>query len=401
MRWKYRHTVLILCTFGFFATMVARLVISPVVPDLTTELNASTGTIGLALTGMWGAYALTQFPSGVLADRYGERLIVLVSVGGTAVASLLLAAVPSYPFFLVFAVVLGSAAGLIYSAATSLVTKQASDTGRAIGIYVSGGQFAGMLAPPAAAAVGARYGWRVALALGAATAIPVVLLFAWRVEPTSPASPDAALREQINPSRAVELLSRPAIAHTTVLSVLGAFAWQSTASFLPAFLEQFHTYPRTTASLLFSGYFLVLGVAQPVVGALSDRYSRDATTTLTMLVGVVGYSLLVGSSSLQATIPAIVLVGLAMSWGAPLQSQYMDELSDESRGTDFGILRTVYVVLGALGSGVTGILADVAGWDVAFGLLAAFMGIGLIILIGSRMTYRRTDRIAGHAEVDD
>ena len=74
MRWEYRNTVLVLCTLAFFATMVARLVISPVVPDIETEFGTSSGMIGLALSGMWAAYALSQFPSGVLADRYGELL---------------------------------------------------------------------------------------------------------------------------------------------------------------------------------------------------------------------------------------------------------------------------------------------------------------------------------------
>jgi len=61
--------------------MAARLVISPVVPAISNAFGVSNAAIGLALTGMWLAYAAAQFPSGLLADRYGERSIILVSVG--------------------------------------------------------------------------------------------------------------------------------------------------------------------------------------------------------------------------------------------------------------------------------------------------------------------------------
>ena len=379
--WQYRNTVLVLCTLGFASTMVARVVISPVVPDITDGFGVSTAAVGLALTGMWAAYALAQFPSGVLGDRFGERRVILLAVGGTGLASLLLAASPSFALFALLAVTLGATAGMVYTAATSLVAKQAPETGRAIGVYISGGPLAGLLAPPVAAAVGAQFGWRTAIALGVATAIPVFLLFAWRVEPTPPPRPDRTVREQIDVDKLADLLTRPAILQATVLAVLGAFTWQATASFLPAFLEEFRGHSRTTTSLLFSGYFFVHGLTQPLTGTLSDRYSRTAAVTLTMTVGVVGYGLLVLGSSLASAVLAAALVGLAMSWGAPLQSQFMDALSDEERGTGFGLVRTAYMVLGALGSVVTGAVPDLAGWAVAFGMLAGLMAVGLTILL--------------------
>ena len=85
----YRYTVLILCTFVFFATMVARLAISPIVPAITSDFQISNTAIRIALTGMWLAYALVQFPSGILGDRFGERIVILFALGGTAIMSVL------------------------------------------------------------------------------------------------------------------------------------------------------------------------------------------------------------------------------------------------------------------------------------------------------------------------
>ena len=385
VHWRYRHTVLGLCTLAFFGTMVARLVISPVVPDITDQFGVTNGTIGFALSGMWAAYALSQFPSGILGDRFGERTVILIALGGTAVTSLGLTVAPSFPLFFLSAVLLGTVAGLHYSVATTFITRQFDEIGRAIGVHVSGGPLAGLLAPAVAAFVGVRYGWRAALALGAVVAIPVFAVFALSVRPTEPRRPDQPVRERLEVGVLAELLSRPEITYTTGLAVLGAFSWQATASFLPTFLEAHHGFSGTVAGLLFSAYFVIHGASQPVLGGLSDRYSREPVIVGTMLCGVVGYGTLVLADGLAVVLVGVVLVGLAMSWGAPLQSRFMDVLSDEERGAGFGLVRTTYMMVGATGSIVVGSVADLVGWSVSFGLLSVVMAVGLVTLLANRV----------------
>ncbi|SMO50315.1 MFS transporter [Halorubrum cibi] len=388
MNWRYAHTALGLCTLAFTATMVARLAISPLVPEITAAFEVTNATVGLALSGMWLAYALSQFPSGILGDRYGERTVILVAVGSTAVASLLIAASPSILSFMLFTVVLGAGAGLHYSVATTFLTRQFDDIGRAIGVHVAGGPIAGLAAPPAAALVGARYGWRAGVLLGVVVAVPVFGLFAWRIRPTEPRRPDQPMRERFAVGPLAELLSRPSILYTTGLATLGAFTWQATASFLPTFLEIGGGLSGALSALLFSLYFLIHGGTQPLTGSFSDRIGRDETVILTMASGVVGYALLVVSTrdgtGLAPIVLGVLFVGLAMSWGAPVQSRFMDLLSDAERGAGFGLVRTVYMVFGASGSVVVGAVSDVAGWAVAFGLLAAVMAVGLVTLLTNR-----------------
>ncbi|AZH25067.1 MFS transporter [Haloplanus aerogenes] len=384
MNWQYRHTVLGLCTLAFASTMLARLVISPVVPDVTDGFGVSTGAVGLALSGMWAAYALTQFPSGILGDRFGERRVILAAVGITGCASLLLSLSPNFVAFAILTVALGAGAGLHYSVATTLLTKEFDDIGRAIGLHVAGGPLAGLIAPVVATAVAARYDWRAAIAVGAAVAVPVFVAFGWRIEPTPPERPDESMRDRMAIRPLVALLSRPPITFTTAVAVLGAFCWQATASFLPTFLVSFRGLPETSAGLLFSAYFVVNGLVQPTTGWVSDRIGRDGAAIATMALGVVGYTLLVAGPEL-ALLPAVVCVGAAMTWGAPLQSRFFDKFEADERGAAFGLVRTAYMVLGATGSVVVGVLSDVAGWEVAYGLLVGVTGLGLALLLGNRV----------------
>jgi predicted MFS family arabinose efflux permease len=56
-------------TAAFFVTMVARLAPSPIVPDIIDAFGVSKSAVGIALSGMWAAYALFQFPDARRSDR--------------------------------------------------------------------------------------------------------------------------------------------------------------------------------------------------------------------------------------------------------------------------------------------------------------------------------------------
>ena len=381
--WSYKGAVLGACTLAFFATMAARLVISPVVPLMGEAFAVSNGALGLALSGMWAAYAAAQFPSGLLADRFGERRVILVAVGGTAAASALLAGAPTYGVVLVGAVILGGVAGLHYSVATTLLTRRLPNTGAAIGIHTAGAPVAGFLIPAAAGIVGAWFGWRWAVALGALIALPAALLFARVVRPTPPARPDESMWSRVRGRGLLRILVRPAIAVPLGLSAVGAFVWQATASFLPTFLVVYHGYSDPAAGALFSIYFAVQGVVQPVLGGMSDRVGRYPAVAVVLGLGIVGYALLLVGSGLWVIVAAIAGAGIAMSWGAALLPVFMDHLAPAERSVGFGLIRTTYMVMGASGSVVTGLVADGWGWRSAvMGLAVLQAGMLLTIMLG-------------------
>lgn len=383
MNWRYKHTVLSLCTLAFFATMVARLVISPVVPQITESFEITNTLIGVALTGMWMSYALAQFPSGILGDRFGERTVILVSVGGTGLLSLVVAISPGYVLFVVGVVVLGAVAGLHYSTATSLLSRTYDNIGTAIGIHTIGAPLGGLVAPVAAAWVGARFGWRLAVGMGALVALPVFVLFALRVQPTEPKRPHEPMRERLQVGPVVDLLSRPPIVFTAIIASTGAFVWQGIASFLPTFLIDFHGLSATTAGILFSSYFVIQAAAKPGLGWISDRYPRDFGVAVSLGTSALGMSLFVVGAGLVGVILAVTLVGIGLGMAVTVEPRFMDELTDQEKGIGFGLVRTVYLVVSSLGSVTTGFLADTVGWVAAFWILVTLLLLVLAALIAN------------------
>lgn len=381
MRWRYKHTVLTLCTLAFFATMVSRLAISPVVPQITAEFEISNTVIGFALTGMWLSYALSQFPSGILGDRYGERVVILTAVGGTAVMSFLVAVSPGYAVFVLCVIVLGAVAGLHYSTATSLLSRTYDNIGTAIGIHTIGAPAGGLIAPVAATWIAVRYGWRPAVAIGAAIAVPVFVLFLLRIQPTEPQRPDQPMQERMQFGPVRELLSRPPILFTAVIASAGAFAWQGTASFLPTFLIEYRGVSSTTAGLLFSSYFVVQAVVKPGLGRLSDGYGRDLAIGVSIVTSALGLALFVVAPGMIGIGAAVVLVGIGLGMGVTVEPRFVDELSEQEQGVGFGLVRTVYLVVSSLGSVVVGFLADAFGWGPAFLILVGLLSVVLCALI--------------------
>lgn len=245
-----------------------------------------------------GTYALTQFPSGILGDRFGERRVILVALGLTAISSLLLAVSFSYEFFVLFAIVFGLGAGLHYTVATTYLTKQ----------------------------------------------------FAWHIRPTEPDRPEQPMRNGSS-----------------------------------TFFAEGQALSPATASALFSLYFVVHGLTQPLMGGLSDLIGRDTAAIVTMGADIVGYGLLVGGGILPEFVAGVLFVGLAMSWGTPIQSRFMDLFAATERGTGFGLVRTAYMTTDATGSVVIGALADLYGWDASFSLFVGIMIVCLGFLLANRL----------------
>ncbi|QAU11833.1 MFS transporter [Halorubrum sp. BOL3-1] len=392
---RYRHTVLSLCMLAFFVTYFARLAISPVVPLIIDDFGVSNTAVGVALSGMWFAYGLSQFPSGILADRYGERRVILVAVGGTTAMSLLLAVVPVFPAFVLAAVLLGLAAGLHYAVATTLLSRTFDDLGTAVGLHSLGGPLAGLVAPVAATWVGVRYGWRPGVALAALVGVPVFVLFARRVRPTEPRRPEQPMSERLRLGPLVELIGRREILVPLAVATLGTYVAQGVISFLPTFLVELRGYTPAFAGAVFSGFFVVRAGAQVGLGRLSDRVGRDASIAASLLGGALGLSGLValpdilrlpvavGLPALPEFVAlgvAVVLAGLGSSFFSAIDPRFMDALGDAERGAGFGLIRTVYTVIGSAGSVGVGLVADLFGWGASFLVIAGMAGVAFLVI---------------------
>jgi MFS family permease len=201
----------------------------------------------------------------------------------------------------------------------------------------------------------------------------------------------ARFRAVVDYDRIRAVIARPSVAYTTGLAVLLGFTIQSFMSFFPTFLIEFGGFDATTASYAFAGIFVLQGVWLPTMGRLSDRIGRDAVIAGAFFTATLALAILV-------TVPltpvsagvAVLMLGLGMSWPPAIQSRFVDNLSEENQNFGFGLVRSIYMGIGSLGSLVTGTLATTMGWQVAYGLIAVMflLASGTLVLntlFGSRL----------------
>lgn len=388
-----RYDALGLTALVWFLAKFLRYAFPPLFPTFAGEFAVSNALLGTAFSAMMGVYALTQFPSGALADRFGA---VRVVVGGAVVAAggAVAVAVPASFAVLVVAMgLVGLGTGAHKTVAVGLLSRIYPDrTGRALGALDTLGALGGVAAPAAVVAVvdgrlASLAGWRslflvagvVGLGLAGATWVRV----AGRVERGAAIDREAAgLRSYLG------LFRTRRLAAFVGLTLLFSFAYNGAVAFLPLFLAEAVGLTATTANLLYSGLFAV-SLVQLVTGDLGDRVGQLPVIagTLALGAGALGGLVALGGDGASAVLAGGAVVGLGVGAHGfrPVRGAYLlGELPEAAAGGALGVVRTLLMGAGAVAPAVVGVVADATGFGVAFALLAAAMagaaavGIGLL-----------------------
>lgn len=384
-RERPRYAVLGSAVAANFGQFGARVAISPFVLLVAAEFGRSKGDIGLVLTGMWAVYACLQFPGGIFADRYGERRIILIALALATAGSVVVAAAPTFLAFAAATLLLGSGAGLYFAAGTALLDRRFENTGQAFSIHSAGGPLAGLAVPIGASAVAARYDWRAGILVGGVAAAGAFVFAGLSVGPTPAATPGARVRDRLRPGTVVELLTRPPVAFMTALGVVGMYVFQSFVSFFPTFLQEYHGMTVDAASLATGVAFVLIAVVMPLVGRAGDAYGLDYGLVVPFLVTAAGFATLLVAPGTAIVYAGVALVGVGLTWGGVIQSRFMRAFGTEERGTGFGLVRTVFVLLGSIGNAATGYLAELGGWPIAIGVLVALLAIAAAMVVTNRL----------------
>jgi MFS family permease len=146
---------------------------------LDSQLGAllSAGLVGMGL----GSLTL-----GPCADRWGRRIIVLLSVAVAGLGMLGSALAPGYAELLVLRVLTGIGIGGTIASVAVIVSEYAPDhwRGTALAIYATGYSIGATIGGALAAYAIPRYGWRAAFTIGGTLSL-LMLPLAWRKLPES------------------------------------------------------------------------------------------------------------------------------------------------------------------------------------------------------------------------
>jgi MFS family permease len=371
----YTGQMLLSVSLGWAVIQTGRLGISPLLPLLTEDLAITELQAGMALSVMWGVYALLQFPGGRLSDRLSRKTMLVPGITIVAGGFGLLVSAGGYPLFVGSLALIGFGAGLYPAASRALLSDLFVERrGTAFGIHSASSSLGGVLAAGLGVLAVQQFGWRpvlvpvVVVGLLAALIIHFLNRESYRLE-----------RVSFGTRGTLGRLWTRRFRRLLVAYGLYVFVWQGAVSFLPTYLQA-RDLSAGFASGSFALLFVVGAVCKPLAGRLGDRFPRPLVASAALILGAASLVALVVVDSLLLLVPAVVCFAAGfMSYPPVMQAYIMDALPDESMGGDFGMVRTAYISFGALGPTYVGFVASRASYDLAFlglaGMLVVATGI--------------------------
>ena len=379
-----RGWALLAVAVGWLFTLGLRFVVPALLPFITDDFPVSNATAGAAITLLWVAYALTQFPAGALVDRLGERRLLVASTVVSSAALTGYAVSPTFAVFLVATALFGFGSGLYGPPRGTVLSRTFPDRdGLAFGFVLAAGSVGAAVLPVLGTVLAERVGWRFAIGV----TVPGFVLAAvalWRAIPSvgTPTRTDGGTASV----RQVAADVRRAVASRRVVLAAGAaalmlFVFQGLTAFYTTYLVDVKHLTEGTAGVLFGILFLSGAVWQSVGGGLADRYGHGPVLAAVAFSGVVPLVALPFVSGLGALALVAVFLGVRLSMGPVTNSYIVSLLPPGVRGTAWGLLRTSFFTIGAFGSTVVGAMADRALFAEAFFVLALLSAVAGVVYL--------------------
>lgn len=367
---RYRWAVLAAGTAAQAGLAAVFIGVPVLAPALRDEFGLSISEVGVAVSSLWIGPILTLLGWGMLADRFGERVILSAGLGACGFLSAAAGLAADFPLFLVL-IFLAGATGSSVNAASARAVMQwfpSEERGFALGIRQTaiplGGGFAALTLPVAERAGGLE----AAFALLGAYCLGSALIAAVLIREAPP-------REAELTGDAIPWTLRDRRVWTLSFgSALYLFAQVPVMSFTVLFLHDVHGLSEAAAA----GVLVAcqIGAASGRIGAgrLSDRLGSRLRPL--RWIGLASASILLltaflADNGVQAIVVALVLASaISMAWNG-LSLTAAAELAGRARsGAAIGFQQTMLSVVGVGVPIAFAALVEATSWQAAFALSA-------------------------------
>ncbi|WP_264783075.1 MFS transporter [Haladaptatus sp. T7] len=387
------YDTLLLTAGLWFLAKFLRYALPALFPTFRTQFGVSNAFLGTVFTVTMLGYSLMQFPSGVLADRFGAVRVIAAGAAVAAGGALVLGVAAPLAVLVGGMLLVGVGTGIHKTVSIRLLSRvYPTRTGRALGLFDTLGAFGGVAAPAAVVLVTDAGNWHALFLAGAVAGFVLgggVLAYVPRrssdAEDDGENGDSAGGDDSANPlafRRYLDLFRSRRFTVFVGVTVCFSFAYNGVVAFLPLYLTD-HGLSESAASLVYSALFAV-SLVQVVTGDLSDRIGRLplAVAVLAVAAGALGALSLAGTASAVVFGGIVVALGVGSHGFRPIRGAYLAAtIPDDVAGGGLGLVRTLLMGVGALAPAVVGVVSDTTGFAAAFGLLAVVMSCAALLAV--------------------
>lgn len=374
----FRRTNLAMFAAGV-ATFGLLYCVQPLMPEFSRYYGLSAATSSLCLSLTSGLLALAMLIAGVLADAWGRKTIMSISLGSSAVLVLLSAIAPDWPTLLVLRSLLGLSLSGVPAVAMAYISEEMhpDSIGLAMGLYIGGSAVGGMGGRLLVGVVADFFGWRVGVSVMGVVGLLAAALF-FRSLPPSRHFTAQPLHLRALPGRYAALFKDRGLPWLFAEGFLLLGAFVTVYNYIGyRLMAQPYVLSQAAVGLIFSVY-LVGTVSSTWVGHLAGRLGRRKvlwSMYVLMLAGV----MLTTMAPLWIIIAGIVVVTFGFFGGHSIVSSWIGRRSSGAKAH----AASMYLFFYYLGSSVAGTLGGLFyaadGWRGVAAFVGALWGLGLLI----------------------
>lgn len=372
-----RNFIFILGLAGFIV-MADNWVVSPILPAIAGDLNVPVTRAGLLISAYMIPFGLFQLIFGPLADRYGKRQVITVSMVIFTIATGLCAIASSLTDLAIYRALTGIFAASVMPVSLALIGDLFPLENRqaAIGMFM-GISFLGQgLSMAIGGSIAYFLNWRGVFALYAALSVlSTLLLFTLGRHIPSKTNPDSQF---IRPY--LTLLGHHQSAFTYLVILLEGILIIGSFSYLGGFLEhQFH-FNYLTIGLIMTAFGAMAVIGGRLSGKMAPKLGRRKVMLIGLALATAANGLLGAlGTHLAVVVTAVGLLGLGFMLAHSSLLTRATMFAMKARGTAMSLVAFCFMGGGGIGTAIGGKFIASASYPSFFSLYGALLA-GLLVL---------------------
>lgn len=356
----------------------------PLLPEFAAEFRLSPATSSLALSAATASLAFSILVAGALSETLGRRGLMFASLCAAAILNLAAALAPAWGWLLAARTLEGFVMGGVPAVAMAYLAEETPKAalGRAMGLYVAGTAFGGMMGRVAVGMLTSLAGWRSAMITVALVDLVMALGFFLLLPRSRHFTRRAWQGLGFHLGVWSRHLAHPQLPALFMIGFLAMGVFVTVYNYAGFRLGQPPwSLNHAEIGLIFLAYVFGIG-SSSLGGALADRYGRAPV----MLAGVAIFFLglmLTLFASLALIVAGIAVITAGFFMVHSVASAWVGRLAEAHKGH----AASLYLLAYYLGSSVVG---SIGGW---FWLEGGWLGIvisgmfllGVVLLLGLYM----------------
>lgn len=339
--------------------------IAPALPLMVRELHVTPTQIGLLITVFTLPGIILTPITGILADRYGRKTILVPSLILFGLAGFSCTFTRSFEVLLLLRFIQGLGAASLGSINVTLIGDIFSGNQRAAAMgYNSSILSIGTASYPAIGGALAMAGWYYPFVL-AILAIPVGLLVLFRLKNPEPEAPRSMKQYLLNTWKTI---NRPKVWGLFIINILIFFVIYGTIlTYFPIHLENEFQLTTLFIGLVISSMSITTAISSSLTGYLTRRFTQRNLLLVSYSIYIISMSLIPFANHILLVVLISLMAGFSHGISMPNVQTLLVSMAPLNERAAFMSLNTVVLRTGqTLGPLFMGFWYSVSGTDATF-----------------------------------